>query len=284
MNTITLDNLFNKIQQSKADFQEFQKSEEVSNYIQEKENRANNMQATLQWIQHRIYTLIRQNISQDISTEQEDFIKEHYKQHSSLQISLDLIELFRAGYSTNVDKELIVDIQNMKEAEHLEILLENWRDLFADTMRSHINTNLGKLTIKGKSNPKAPIFIWKAKYIPFNTMALSEINHKEYYKQSESIADQLAYYFYHNAKDISADNFSRLWDHHKYQWINGLSCVFYFLIDAYLQGKNEYIQYISWYSDIHSTKVIEKFNEVFTWHFQVQLSKNPQTLIYTIQQ
>ncbi len=220
-----------------------------------------------------------------------------------LEIQLDLIDLFRAGYSTNVDLEIPQDIEYLKTSPIVDASIKDAKPLFhkesddaAWVKRRQkngdpiINPNLGILTIETKKEflqknvPHKPMFPRKIEIISSNTMLLCEMNHLDMYAESDRLSDQLAYYFYtHTTHDV--ERFVWLWDHQRYAGINGLSLAIYQLLDNYIYANTDTFEqsiYSPYQSTIDTTPIIPEFNQIFDGYLEIDITSKHGLLIYKL--
>jgi len=276
--------LYTQAGEIKKDFNTFQNSPEMKEYHQNmlawERGAINTIQNLTEKIQYLINHALEYRFPNTPSFNQ--YIQQ---QRAALDIPIELATLFKAWYSTNVDRELVQDLEAIKNSdftmESVTIFFKDIKNLFADPVRTKINTILWTIQITPKDIPQKPIRKEKQRMLPMNTIGIGEINKKEYYKESESICDQIAYHFYEKSGE-DEKSFIWLWDHHRYRWINGLSIALYFLLENYIQGKNTYTQHISFFSDIHKPEIIDTFNKIFDWYLSVELSQKPHALIYKV--
>lgn len=220
-----------------------------------------------------------------------------------LEIVLDLVELFRAGYSTNVDLEIPQDIEHLKTSPIVNVNIKDPKPLFhkerddrAGVRRRQkngdpiINQDLGTLIIETKQDfleknvPHKPMFSRKIDIISSNTMMPTHMNHLSMYAESDRLSDQLAYHFYtHTTHDV--EKFVRLWDHQRYAGINGLSVAIYQLLDNYVYTDKETFEQpiYSIYQDMFDkTPIIQEFNTMFDGYLEIDITSKHGLLIYKL--
>lgn len=259
---------------------------------------------TLQWQKPAIQKLIFQALQQ----------KSHIKDARSfdelidtptqkLEIKLDLVDLFRAGYSTNVDLEIPQDIEYLKGSPIVDVSIKDAKPLFHKERDDRvgvrrrqkngdpiINTNLGTLFIEtkkeflGENVPHKPMFARKIDLLSFNTMGLGNMNNLEMYRDSDRLPDQLAYCFYTQTKN-NVDNFMRLWDHQRYSGINGLSWALCLMLTNYIENNTDSYQqgiYSPYQDLIANSPVIEEFNIIFDGYISIDITSKPGSIIYKL--
>lgn len=222
-----------------------------------------------------------------------------------LEIVLDLVELFRAGYSTNVDLEIPQDIEYLKNSPIVDVNIKDAKPLFhkerddrAGVRRRQkngdpiINQDLGTLTIEIKQDfleknvPSKPFFQKGVQIVPFNShpYALGEMQDLKYYLESDALPDQLAYHFYTNTKH-DVDRFLWRGDDHKFCGINGLSIAIAKLLQDYVDtGTDTYDQRMEFYVQdrVAKSPVIQEFNTIFQDYLSIDVESKKGHIIYKL--
>ena len=189
-------------------------------------------------------------------------------------VSLDLLTLFNAGYSSDADLEIIEDFLWKDSAIWYEM---QW-ELEKPGSDKYSLWNLA-ITYPATVSPE----LYQA-LSPIGLLSPGNIMNPTSFAKSKSIADRLAYEVY--KKDLSPQfsHVYRLWDHKYQSWITWLSNLLSWIFSNYLLGKKTTIWlYMTAEPDFLARRYHEHLSELLDWLITAKIVWR-SSIEYTIQE
>lgn len=180
-------------------------------------------------------------------------------------VSLDLLTLFNAGYSTASDIEITQDFLHQDSIIWYEF---QWDVVKPSTQRYSI-WNLA-ITYPATSSPE----LYQA-LSPSGLLCPWNLTDDTIFATSKSIADRLAYDIYQKDTSAQFSNVRRWWDHRYQSWITWLANLISWIFSNHLLGKKTTVWlYMTAEPDFLIRKNHERLSELLDWLITAKIVRN----------